>query len=59
MENYKNKLGVYHLMIVSKYFESIDDFINLEISTPKAKGNMEKFHMNPISLESWSRQFFT
>ena len=52
------KLGVYHFMIVSKYFKSIDDFINLEISTRKAKGNMEKFHYNPIALDAWSRTLF-
>ena len=46
-------------MIVSKYFESIDDFINLELGIPKARCNMEKFHFNPIALDQWSRQFFT
>ena len=46
-------------MIVSKYFNTIDDFIHLELATPKAKGNMAKFHMNPILLDEWSRQFFT
>ena len=55
----KRRLGVYQLMIASKYFETIDDFINLELATPKARGNMEKFHFNPIALDSWSRQFFT
>ena len=56
---YKHKLGVYHMMIISKYFNTIDDHINLELSKPKAKGNMAKFHMNPIPLDSWSRRFWT
>ena len=55
----KERIYNYHLMIASKYFETIDDFINLELATPKARGNMEKFHFNPIALDSWSRQFFT
>ena len=55
----KGKLYAYDLMVVSKYFESIDDFINMELATPKAEGNMEKFHFNPIALDEWSRKFFT
>ena len=50
MSEYKNKLGPYQLMIVSKYFESINDFKDLELATKKAKDNMEKFHYNPIPL---------
>ena len=34
----KGKLGVYQLMVASKYFETIDDYINLELATKKAKG---------------------
>ena len=49
----KGQLGVYHLMIVSKYFDTIDDYINMELATPKAKGNMEKFRMNHIALDEW------
>ena len=45
----KGQLGVYQIMVASKYFERIDDFINLELATPKARGNMEKFHFNPIA----------
>ena len=59
MEKYKNKLGPYQLMVASQYFEWIDDFKNLQLSTPTAKDNMEKFHFNPIPLDAWSRQFFT
>ena len=55
----KGTLDSYSLMVVSKYFKTIDDFINLELATPKAKGNMSKFHFNPIPLNMWSRKFFT
>lgn len=55
----KGQLGVYHLMIVSKYFKTIDDFKNLELATPKAYGNMEKFRFNPISLTKDTIKFFT
>ena len=55
----KNQLSSYDLMVVSKYFESIDDFINMEIGITKAKGNMSKFHFNPIPLDAWSRTLFT
>ena len=45
-------------MITSKYFESIMDFKHLELATPKAKGNMEKFRYNPISLNKQTRHYF-
>ena len=43
MNQFKNKLRPYDIMVVSKYFESIDDFINVEIATPNAKCTMNKF----------------
>ena len=55
----RNQLDSYSLMVVSKYFETIEDFINMELGIPKTKGNMEKFHFNPIALDQWSRKFFT
>ena len=55
----RNQLDSYSLMVVSKYFNTIDDFINMELGIPKTKGNMEKFHFNPIALDQWSRKFFT
>ena len=48
MNQYYHKLGPYHLMVASQYFDSIDDFKNMEYATKKGKGNMEKFHFNPI-----------
>ena len=58
MQQYYHKLGSYQLMIASKYFESITDFKNLEYATKKARGNMEKFHFNPIALTEETIHFF-
>ncbi|EDR23496.1 hypothetical protein EDI_096300 [Entamoeba dispar SAW760] len=45
-------------MIVSMYFDDINDFINLEIGIKRFQGNMERFHFNPISLNKYSRKLF-
>ncbi|EAL44167.1 leucine rich repeat protein bspa family [Entamoeba histolytica] len=45
-------------MIVSKYFKDINDFINLEIGIKRFRGNMERFHFNPIPLNQYSRRLF-
>ena len=55
----KAKLGAYQLMVASQYFESINDFKHLELTTKKAKNNMEKFHFNPIPLTKETRHYFT
>ena len=52
-------LDNYTTFIASRHFESIDDFINLELSSSKWNGNMTKFFYNPISLTSTTREFFT
>ncbi|ELP87212.1 hypothetical protein EIN_093690 [Entamoeba invadens IP1] len=43
-------LSGFHLMIVSKYFSTFRDFLNVEIVCKKFRGNTEKFHFNPIPL---------
>ncbi|ELP83879.1 hypothetical protein EIN_438930 [Entamoeba invadens IP1] len=48
----------YHIMIVSKYLKTIIDFINLELVCKKFGGNMEKFHFNPIPLNSKTLGYF-
>ncbi|EDR23897.1 hypothetical protein, conserved [Entamoeba dispar SAW760] len=53
------KLGHYEIMITSKYFNDINDFINLEIGIKRFQGNMERFHFNPIPLNQYSRKLFT
>ena len=59
MEKYYHKLGPYQLMIASQYFRDINDFINLEFATKKARGTMEKFHFNPISLTKETIDYFS
>ncbi|ELP88643.1 hypothetical protein EIN_402010 [Entamoeba invadens IP1] len=48
----------YHIMIVSKYLKTINDFINLKLVCKKFGGNMEKFHFNPIPLNSKTLGYF-
>ncbi|GAT99586.1 hypothetical protein CL6EHI_102700 [Entamoeba histolytica] len=52
------QLGYNEIMIVSKYFEDINDFINLEMGVKRFQGNMERFHFNPIPLNQYSRKLF-
>ena len=56
--NEKGRLGVYQMMIASKYFESIDDFKNLELASTKARGNFDKFHFNPLSIKKEQLKLF-
>nr|BAN41037.1 hypothetical protein, conserved [Entamoeba invadens] len=51
-------LSGYHIMIVSKYFDDFGDFINLGLVCKKFRGNMEKFHFNPIPLNSKTLGYF-
>ena len=51
-------LDNYCIMIASKYFNCIDDFVNLEMGCKHFKGNMSKFHYNPIQLTPKTRDFF-
>ncbi|EDR24373.1 hypothetical protein EDI_043720 [Entamoeba dispar SAW760] len=52
------KLGYNEIMITSMYFNDIKDFINLEIGIKRFRGNIERFHFNPIPLNEHSREFF-
>ncbi|ELP83872.1 hypothetical protein EIN_050680, partial [Entamoeba invadens IP1] len=52
------KLSGYHIMIVSKYFETIKDLINLELVCKKFSNNMKKFHFNPFPLNSKTLRCF-
>ncbi|ELP91753.1 hypothetical protein EIN_522300 [Entamoeba invadens IP1] len=51
-------LDSYHIMIVSKYFKTIEDYINLELVCKKCICNMEKFHFNPIPLSYKTIKYF-
>ncbi|EDR27135.1 hypothetical protein EDI_302800 [Entamoeba dispar SAW760] len=52
------KLGYNEIMITSKYFNEIKDFINLEIGIKRFRGNTEQFHFNPIHFNHYSRILF-
>ncbi|EDR26408.1 hypothetical protein, conserved [Entamoeba dispar SAW760] len=54
----KRTLDKYTGMIVSTYFENINDFINFEMTCKKYEGNMEKFHFNPIPITIKTRRYF-
>ncbi|ELP89651.1 hypothetical protein EIN_349310, partial [Entamoeba invadens IP1] len=49
----------YHGMIISKYFKTIKDFINLEFVCKKFSNNMKKFHFNPIPLNCKTLEYFS
>ena len=51
-------LDNYCIFIASRYFESIEDFINLEFVCKRLRGNMEKFHYNPINLTINNAKYF-
>ncbi|EDR21665.1 hypothetical protein, conserved [Entamoeba dispar SAW760] len=53
------KLGYNEIMITSMYFNDINDFINLEMGVKRYRGNIERFHFNPIPLNEYSRKLFT
>ena len=48
----------YCIFIASRWFDSIDDFINLTFVSKRMRGTMEKFHYNPIPLTKSIRPFF-
>ena len=51
-------MDYYTMFITSRFFESIDDHINLIQTTRRFQRNMEKFHYNPVSLNTITREFF-
>ena len=48
----------YAIFLASKYFESINDFINLEKGVKRFRGNLEKFFYNTIVLTKDNRNYF-
>ena len=52
------KLDNYCLFIASRYFSSLEDHINLIKVSKRLRGNMEKFHYNPISLNLKTMKYF-
>ena len=51
-------LDNYTIFIASRHFETIEDFMNLELCTKRFNGNMTKFHYNPLPLTITTREFF-
>ena len=60
----RTQLGLYQLdnnyclYLSSRYFSSITDFINLEMSIKRMNGNLSKFFYNPIEITETIRPFF-
>ena len=54
-----SRMDHYTMFIASRWFETIEDFINLEMCTRRFQGNMTKFFYNPIALTLNTRKFFT
>ena len=46
------------MFIASRHFQTIDDYINLEMGIKRFNGNMTKFHYNPIPLTNTTRKLF-
>ena len=55
----KNQLDLYCIFLSSRWFESIDDYINLELVCSKYDGNMTKFFYNPISIDEKTMKLFS
>ena len=51
-------LDNYCIFIASKYVNSLEDHINLVKVSKRMRGNMEKFHFNPISLNPLILKYF-
>ena len=51
-------LNVESIFYVSKYFESVDDHVNLILSSRKFQNNMSNFKYNPVSINEKTRKFF-
>lgn len=47
-----SKLNRYCMMVVSKYFNTITDYIRMEKCCKEYRGIIEQFHFNPISLKN-------
>ena len=56
--NQRYHLDTNAMMIASKYFETIEDIMNVELSSPKFKGNIDQFDFNPIELKRNTKRFF-
>ena len=53
-----SRMDQYTMFITTRWFETIEDHINLIMTTRRFKNNMTKYHYNPISLTQTTRDFF-
>ena len=54
----KNQLDLYCIFLSSRWFNSLDDYINLEFVCSKYNGNMTKFFYNPLPIDEQIIKFF-
>ena len=54
----KGQCDNYCIFLASKYFTTIDDYINLTFTTKRFQENFNKFYFNPISLTKNLLSFF-
>ena len=54
----KGQCDNYSIFIASRYFETIEDYINLIMTTQRFKMTLEKYYYNPISLTKTTMCFF-
>ena len=46
----RGKIDYFHMMVVGKYFKTIDDFVNVEMVNKKYKEIILRYKYNPIPL---------
>ncbi len=56
--NEEAQLNNYCVYLASQYFDTADDFTNLEIGCKRFLGNTSKFFYNPIPLNVTTREWF-
>ncbi len=54
----KGQLNNYCVYLASQYFETEDDFANVEIGCKRFRGNTSKYFYNPIALNKTTREWF-
>ncbi|EMS17764.1 leucine rich repeat protein, bspa family protein [Entamoeba histolytica HM-3:IMSS] len=53
-----HKLDRYHLMVVCKYLQTVEDYLNIILINSKFKEIPAMFHYNPISINKQSKKLF-
>lgn len=50
INNKRNRLNKYSMLIISKYFDTVDDYTNVEDVDENYNGITDDYHFNPISI---------